>query len=148
MPRPQFRLRSLFILTGIIALGCWTIVRVVRHWTVVAEYRIDDEGSVLRKYGDGRATVTDHDNPTKSTTREMKREGKLQIIRMPNGNTVKYWPDEELVEVDRATPPPTRVLDWSEGRPKRLITTVKSKRYDEDGDYDQMPKKQSALPDD
>jgi hypothetical protein len=51
MPRPQFRLRSLFILTAIVAVGCLVgppIVREVRDWLKPKEVDIDVWSQIIR----------------------------------------------------------------------------------------------------
>jgi hypothetical protein len=42
MPRPQFRLRSLFILTAIVAVGCWVGPPIAREIREVREQRSAD----------------------------------------------------------------------------------------------------------
>jgi len=36
MPRPQFRLSSLFILTAIVAVGCWLLPTIRPQWASIA----------------------------------------------------------------------------------------------------------------
>jgi hypothetical protein len=51
MPRPQFRLRSLFILTAIVAVGCLVgppIVREVRDW--LASWQEIGEPGTIKPY--------------------------------------------------------------------------------------------------
>ena len=82
MRRPQFRLRSLFILTAIVAVGC-----LVGQWYWRNNRVIDMEnigsGVTLTKYGDGRV-VAEVATPTGSEFLTFPRvpdsNGRLRVV--------------------------------------------------------------------
>jgi hypothetical protein len=91
--RPQFRLRSLFILTALVAVGCLTVPWAVKHWAAdpdadAMKWKDSDGRSFTFRHGGRKPTVTEYDDAGNPATVEMKAEGNKLTATMPSGKTV------------------------------------------------------------